>query len=229
VFGVRLDTRPSGALKVLSADERERAALFRLEADRSRFASRRAILRWLLGHYTRTPPEQIHFVYGSGGKPALAPEYGDVHFSVSRRGNFALYAFAVGRQVGIDLESTRRSEADLHAIASRYFSAGERRFLDRMTGPDWVTAFFRCWTRKEAYLKATGEGLRRLLNSVAVPLTAIDGEEVVEMPSGENGSIWAVSDVLTCGHFQAAVAAAGADWRVRRCQLQATSLDVLSP
>ena len=157
------------ALKpLLSTDERQRAARYGFARDRRRFVVARATLRLLLGRYLNLAPVRVRLSYGAHGKPALdaSQRETDLRFNVTHSEDLALYAFARGRDVGVDLEWVRPL-ADAQPIAEAFFSARERAALLELAPHQRQQAFYACWTRKEAYLKARGDGL-------AVPLDQFD-------------------------------------------------------
>ena len=153
---------------LLSDDERERAERFRFEHLRRSFILGRGSLRVLLGHRLHVEPEAIHFEYGARGKPRLATP-ATLHFNASQSGDFALFAFTSGCELGIDVERTR-SMPDLKNIADRFFCREEAAELMALPPEEREAAFFRCWTRKEAYIKAVGDGLAIPLDSFRVSL-----------------------------------------------------------
>lgn len=152
--------------RVLSPDERARAARFRRRIDGARFGVARARLRQVLARYARCASADITFDIDGRGKPHLATGIdladgvaaADLAFNVSHSGGLALVAAARGCSVGVDVE-TGRGHHDLAAIAARYFSPPERAFLGGLRGDAWRDAFFTLWTAKEAYTKAIGAGL----------------------------------------------------------------------
>jgi 4'-phosphopantetheinyl transferase len=145
--------------------ERARAARFHFERDRTAFTVARGALRTLLGRYLAQPPERIAFGYRDKGKPHLAPGApggpGDVQFNLSHSGQLGLVAFARGREIGVDIEQ-RRPLRDLLALARTSFSPAEYTAFCALPPPDQLHAFFSCWSRKEAFIKATGEGISQL-------------------------------------------------------------------
>lgn len=145
------------ATAVLSPDERERIARFRFEALRERSTLTRGILRWLLGHYLQTVPEQLVFTYGPHGKPALAST--GLHFNTSHSGDYALFAFTHAGDVGVDIEQVRGDLPRREEIARRHFAPGENERLRTVPEAERTRAFFELWTRKEAFVKARGAGL----------------------------------------------------------------------
>ncbi len=141
----------------LSEDERERAARFVFERDRRRFTVARGALRAILGRCLGVDPAAVPLRTAAKGKPEIG-ERSDLRFSVSHSEELALYALARGREVGIDVERLRPLP-EAERIAERYFAPEERAALRAVPPDDRAAAFFRLWTRKEAYAKATGEGV----------------------------------------------------------------------
>ena len=156
---------------VLSPDELERAERYRHPTDRARFVACRGVLRGLLASYLDRSPRAVRFAYGRQGKPTLDMESStlDLRFNASRRGNLALYAVASGRDVGVDLEPVDPTFAT-REVAERFFSPREVEALRALPEVQQTEAFFHCWTRKEAYLKALGTGLSIPLDSFDVSL-----------------------------------------------------------
>jgi len=177
----------AAALGVLSPDELLRARRFHFPRDRRRFAVARATLRVLLGGYLDTPPEALRFSYGEHGKPRIPGVR--LRFNVSHSGGRALLAFAFDRELGIDLEQERPLD-DARELAERYFAPGEARALGELPEPELIPAFFRCWTRKEAFIKATGKGLTQALDAFEVSfapgerarLLHVDGRPAEKQP-----------------------------------------------
>jgi 4'-phosphopantetheinyl transferase len=158
----------------LSADEQERAARFRFERDRRRFIAARGILRTIAGRYLGLPAASLRFRYNPWGKPALnlTNEQGWLSFNLSHSHQMALYAFAREQTLGIDVEYIRPlEESELEQLAAYHFSPYESAMLKSLPGREKLQAFFACWTRKEAYIKARGQGLMIPLSSFDVTLT----------------------------------------------------------
>lgn len=159
VWCVALDGPSEGFYASLGPDERERSARFRFERDRRRFVVAHGVLRDLLGRYLGTEPGEVRFAYSAFGKPALSPEFGSrFKFNLSHSAGCALIAVAAGAEIGVDVERVR-SLPDQVEIARRFFSAAEVDQLRRLPSDRRTEAFFGCWTKKEAYGKARGEGL----------------------------------------------------------------------
>lgn len=166
-----LDVAARPLVGLLSADERARAARFAFDRERRRYIVARARLRQLLGERLGAAPESLQFVYKAHGKPALARCTGqrDLRFNLSHCGEFAAYAFAEGREVGVDIEEVRELP-DADDIAMRFFSRRERSAYLRLPRRERPQGFFNCWTRKEAFIKALGEGLSHPLDTFDVSL-----------------------------------------------------------
>jgi 4'-phosphopantetheinyl transferase len=147
--------------RLLSRDENERASRFRFERDRKRFTVCRGILREILGTYLRKDPERIDFTYGPQGKPYLKGSdrqaNGSLYFNVSHSSGWAIYALGLS-EVGVDLEFVRPIP-EMQALVDQYFSVAERRAFGSVPPNLQSKAFYHCWTRKEAYVKALGGGL----------------------------------------------------------------------
>lgn len=172
----------------LSADERQRAEAFHFARDRERYVAARATLRTLLGGYLGRVPGEIEFVMGAAGKPSLTPAMRerDVRFNVSHSNEVGLFAFALGVEVGVDVEYCR-ADVDLIDLARRFFSPGEFEETRCAPAAGARDVFYSIWSRKEACLKATGEGLRVALDSFTVK--AADSVRVsrVHVPTAQGG------------------------------------------
>lgn len=177
----------------LSGDERERAQRFIFERDRNSFTVARGILRHLLGQYLKCQPQTIEFSYDSNGKPELAgsPSALPIRFNLSHSHGVALFAVTLERRVGIDLELVR-TEAAGKEIAARYFSAQEANDLRGLPTEQQAEGFFLCWTRKEAYVKAKGNGLQIPLNSFHVSLSP--GQPATL--SADDAALWSIESFV---------------------------------
>jgi 4'-phosphopantetheinyl transferase len=147
-----------GFERLLSPNERSRAAAFRFPRDRSRFVAARGLLRTLLGDRLGVDPKLIEFSYGEHGKPQLADDEQNVHFNLSHSAGVMALAICEGREVGVDVEAVRE---DLFAegIARRYLPAEVAEEIERRAGTERSREFFRAWVRQEAYAKGRGAGL----------------------------------------------------------------------
>jgi len=150
----------------LAPDEWERAHRFRFDKHRRQYVVGRGALRTLVAAYTGTRPERVQFRYGDRGKPYLADPAGDLELNLSNSDEMALVGFVRGVEIGVDIEFLKPMP-DCEQISERFFSESERAVLRSQPADRKEEAFFNCWTRKEAYLKAVGTGL-------AVPLDSFD-------------------------------------------------------
>jgi 4'-phosphopantetheinyl transferase len=194
-------TNIAAMLETLSPVERARARRFRFEVDRRRFVVCRGLLRQILSQWVAERPAQIHFAVNSYGKPFL-PDW-RVAFNVSHSGGRALIAVTSGRELGVDIERINPAFAQ-EQIPERYFSRAEVRALRSLPQSEQTSAFFRCWTRKEAYIKARGFGLSMPLDSFDVTLQA-------ELPAAilRGGDGWSLQALPAPEGFAAALAVEG--------------------
>jgi 4'-phosphopantetheinyl transferase len=200
------DYRVKTPESLLSPDERERADRYRFKADSLRYVQARCLLREVLSFYKKCTPEEIIFEYTKHGKPCLKGEpHGGVQFNVSHSGDMVAVAVSCGRRVGIDIEKIRDdiSESD---TSLRFFSETEIAAIQNSHGRAKAELFFRIWTRKEALLKATGEGIGGLPGSPDL----LDNDEI-----SLNGTVWQVYDLQISPGFSAALATEGSGSVVR--------------
>ena len=222
VVRVRLDVVPSRAMEVLDDRERQRAARFMFDRDRQRFVAVHAWVRILIGRCVGHRPESLRFSYGPHGKPALAEPQTDLRFNVSHGGERALLALTLGRDVGIDIEQER--PIDVLDLARRFFSRSEWEALQAVDASERIPAFFRGWTRKEAFLKALGVGLGGFpLSGFAVSLADDASQPLLRSCSASPDALrkWRIVPLLTDEGYAAALAAQAGDWRVVRCDAMA--------
>lgn len=214
-----MDQPPSqiqGFLHSLAADERTRVGRFYFERDREHFIAARGVLRTILGCYSNRAPECLSFCYGSHGKPALAGESDRdaIRFNVSHSHGVALYAVTRGREVGIDLERVRFDLAVME-IAERFFSRREVAMLRTLPTEEQRQEFFRYWTRKEAYIKARGEGLTLPLDQCDVSLAPGDPDAVLGTQGDPTeASRWFLQELTPAPGYVAALAVEGRAWRL---------------
>jgi len=199
----------------LSPDERRRAERFRFERDQRRFHAARGALRELLGGYLDAEPERLGFAEGAHGKPELAAPGGSgLRFNLSHSGELALCAVARGRELGVDIEQAREL-ADAEAMARRFFSAAENAALAALPDAERLGAFFRCWTRKEAYLKAVGAGLLQALDGFDVTLFPEAGECGLSVRGRpEEAARWSLLALAVDPGYAAALVAERPAWRL---------------
>jgi len=220
VWIARLD-QPVAAIAdcraILSNDERARADRFHFERDRTAYTVARAALRSLLGKYLGIMPTSIEFQYSEHGKPYLdpAPNSASIGFNISHSHGLALLAFAVNRQVGVDVEQIRPDFGTLE-IAQRFFSAAEVQALLAQPPEHQAECFFNCWTRKEAYIKAIGEGLSCPLHRFDVTLSMDQPARLLatRVPS-QDASQWSMHNLDVGPGHKAAVIAEGDDWTLK--------------
>jgi len=202
---------------LLAPDESARAERFRFERDRRRFTVARGVLRTLLAGYLETDPRRVAFRYGSHGKPVLdggaAGEH-EVRFNVSHSGEMALFAFSRGRELGVDVEEVRPMEDGLD-IAERFFSEAEVAVFRSLPAEVRDDAFFNCWTRKEAYIKAVGEGLSFPLHVFDVSL--VPGEPACLLASRDprQAERWSLRGLPDPARgYRAAIVVEGGGWEL---------------
>jgi 4'-phosphopantetheinyl transferase len=207
----RLDApadRLDALAETLSADERARADRFAFDVHRLRFVAARGRLREVLGRYLGAPPASLRFAYGPHGKPELRDAPG-LRFNLSHSGSAALLAVSPDRPVGVDLEEARPL-ADFESLADRVFSPRERRALDALPPSGRLAAFYLGWTRKEAYLKALGDGLARPLDRFSVSLSPGEPARLLDaFGDPEEPARWSLLDVTPWPGFAACLAAPG--------------------
>jgi|CXWL01.1.fsa_nt_gi 4'-phosphopantetheinyl transferase len=145
--------------ELLSPDERARADRFRFEIHRRRFTAGRGLLREALGRWLGAEPRSLVFRYGAKGKPSLStPSAPDLRFNLSHSQDLGLLAVAWGRELGVDVEACRPLE-DAAGLVERFFAPGERAAFSALQAERRLAGFYSGWTRKEAYVKARGDGL----------------------------------------------------------------------
>src|SRR5262249_10829075 len=187
---------------------------FRSESARTQFVVTRAALRSILSDYLDLSPLRLSFVHGPQGKPALA-NWGWLHFNVSHSQDVALIAVTRRSEIGVDVERLRPFINDL-GMAERYFSPRETELLRALTGTRRSEAFFHAWTRKEAYLKASGKGLSYGLERVEVTLLPEDEPRFVRIDGCERlASEWSLRHLVPAVGCVGAVTLQGHDYQLR--------------
>lgn len=218
VWEASLNRRPAEVARLrrlLAADECARADRFRFERDRSRYIVGRGVLRILLGRYLGAAAQDVAFEYGSFQKPRLAD--GRLWFNVSHSGPLAMYAVTTAGEVGIDVELADRDFAR-ERIAERFFSPAEVSALRSLPEPLQPLAFLTCWTRKEAFIKARGDGLSLALDSFDVTLKPGSPAMLLGTAWSEvEPRQWSFRDISDpSAGYVAAVAIRGDGWRLVR-------------
>jgi 4'-phosphopantetheinyl transferase len=195
----------------LAPDEIARANRFLFQRDRNSFVATRGILRELLGRYVNRSPGQIEFDYCPKGKPLLRePLESPVQFNVSHSHGLALLTFALGRHLGVDVELVR-PDFSSDEIAAKFFSTQEVIELQALPPSLRTEGFFLCWTLKEAYVKARGEGLQIPLDSFHVSFTPGQPERLQSSDSFR----WSVRSLRPAPRYVGALVGEGGGWRPR--------------
>jgi 4'-phosphopantetheinyl transferase len=209
---------------MLAANELERAKDFRFAEPRQRFVIARRALRSLLGGYLGIRPTAIQLTAADNGKPRLAGKHAasDLHFNVSHSGDLALIILAVGCEVGADVEHVR-DVGHMEQIARRFFHPAETKTLLEMPAADRSSTFLRCWTGKEAVLKAFGTGITGSLSEFEVPLGEswqgwIQGS--ADSPNADGSRCW-LQQLTPCDGYVGAVACVESQRTVRRFMFSA--------
>lgn len=211
--------RPPARLARLAASldpaERERAARFRFDVHRDRFTAGRGLLRRLLGRLLGMPPEEVGFRYGRKGKPDLALPPGragaDLRFNLTHSANGALFAVSRGRTLGVDLERLRPLD-DADALVERFFHPAERRVFADLAPKERLSCFYSGWTRKEAYVKARGDGLSLPTTEFEVVLAPGEPPRLVGFErEPEEVARWSFASFEPARSFLGAVAVEGGE------------------
>jgi 4'-phosphopantetheinyl transferase len=219
VWRASLDVAPwhrQQLLSTLASDEVAKAERFYHAQDRVRFIVARGLLRVILGRYLGVSPRRLQFRYGPWGKPALAPEFGvdDLQFNLSHAHDLALYAIARNRQVGIDLEYLR-SIPEVEQLVERYFSSHEKTAFHALAPCEQLGAFFRCWTCKEAFIKARGQGFSLAPDRFDVSIApGMPATLLGVCGNGGEASRWSLRELAPAFGYLAALAAEGNGWRL---------------
>ncbi|MEH2364598.1 4'-phosphopantetheinyl transferase HetI [Nostoc sp.] len=193
----------------LSSDEMARAERFYFPKHRQHFIAGRGILRTILGRYLGVQPSQVQFNYQQRGKPVLADTFADsgLAFNLSHSQELGLCAVNCTRPIGVDLEYIRPM-SDLEALAKRFFLPREYEMLRSLSPNQQQEIFFRYWTCKEAYLKATGDGLSQL-EQIEVSLTPTEPAKL------EITEDWSLFELIPANNYVAAVAVANFGWHLK--------------
>jgi len=197
----------------LSPDETERADRFRFEIHRNRFTVGRGLMRVILGRYCDVPPERLQFNYGPNGKPELITACegvrrtgGALHFNLAHSEGVGVLAVTQTGPVGVDVEQVRRLQ-EFNELVSQFFSAREAAEFSKLPWEQQPAAFFNLWTRKEALLKATGEGIGHSLNRVEVSFLPGEPARVLSLPAEPwAGGKWSLVELAISPSYAAALA-----------------------
>jgi 4'-phosphopantetheinyl transferase len=209
LWAVPLDAGGAGEA-LLSADERVRAGKFFRDRDGARFVAARAGLRQVLAACLGAEPGALRFVYSAVGKPSLAPEFQPdppLDFNLSHSHDLALVAVTRGASLGVDVEHEARALPDLPAMARRFFSPHEAAAMLGLPAEQQPGAFMRCWTRKEAYLKARGDGIAGGLSRFDVSVAPGEPPALLRTADDpDEARHWTLFDVAPAPGYTAAVA-----------------------
>jgi 4'-phosphopantetheinyl transferase len=213
VWRVSLDVEPEPFQPLLSPDERQRAARFHRDVHRRRFVAAHGALRRILGAYLDAAPETLAFEVGEHGKPSLREPFdregARVEFNLSHSADLALVAVTRNHPVGVDVE--RWSEVEHLELAERFFSSAERDALRSLAHVTELleAGFFAAWTRKEAYLKATGYGIARGLHHFDVTLApGVEAALLADRLDAAATQRWTVRSIVPAEGYSGAVVAA---------------------
>ncbi len=202
---------------MLQAEELQRADRFRFPRDRHHFTIAHAVLRLLLSRYMAVSPVHIRFEHNQYGKPSLCAttHQETIRFNLSHSGKLALYAFARRRELGIDVEWIHRRIDQPEQIAERYFSPDENETLRRLPEHQRRKAFFNCWTRKEAYIKAKGRGLSLPLDQFDVSLVPGEPARLLQTRNDPpDVSRWTMHELFPDPDYAAALLVEGEGWKL---------------
>jgi 4'-phosphopantetheinyl transferase len=226
VWQAKLDASPfqeSFWEMLLSEDELARARRFHFSRDRRRFAVARSSLRVILGAYLGLDPERISFLYGKRGKPYLHPSCDSrgLQFNISHSGEVVLLGITLDRTIGVDIEQLR-FDLEAENIAARFFSAAEQQSLAALPASQKYPAFFNCWTRKEAFIKAKGDGLFLPLNQFDVSLEpGAPPKLLATRPNAKEASRWSFAAPDTpAGYVAAVIVESGIPLKCCPCKMQ---------
>lgn len=193
--------------ETLSNDEKIRAQRFRFPQHQNRFIVARGLLRKTLADYLRIKPAHIKFEYNQKGKPRISGGGIDrLEFNISHSQNLALYGITLNRPIGVDLEYIRDFE-QVEPIAQRFFTPQEYQQIKSLPKPQQQETFFRAWTAKEAYLKATGEGLSGGLDTVEIELNRKQPLKLISINQNpQAANHWRLYELNPAPNYQAAIA-----------------------
>jgi 4'-phosphopantetheinyl transferase len=196
IWRIELDGPPSSIAALhsaLSSEERERAARFRTLELRSRWTAARGALRHILAIYTGMEPSSLVFETGPQGKPALVPNSASVSFNLSHTSGLALLGIAESGRIGVDAESIRR-EIEVEDLSRRFFAEAETEEILALAPEAQLVAFFTCWTRKEAFVKALGLGLSAPLDQFRVTVSADEPARLISI-AWDHADQWSLVDL----------------------------------
>ncbi len=201
----------------LAVDERARAERFYFQKHREHFIAGRGLLRNILSRYLDREPDRLRFCYNAYGKPSLTEETGaeGLCFNLSHSHEMALYAVTHGREIGVDIEYFRPN-VETEKLAERFFSPREAAVLRALPEQLRKEGFFNCWTRKEAYIKAEGQGMSIPLSTFDVSLMPGEPAALLHTESHpQETSRWSLQALHPEPSYAAALAVKGHDWELK--------------
>jgi 4'-phosphopantetheinyl transferase len=210
------DHAPESFRSLLAEDEISRADRFHFTKDRNHYIVARGLLRKLLASYLKVGAEELRFAYAEKGKPFLTEnQHGLINFNLAHSHELAVYAFSAERELGVDLEFIRKDFGG-EKIAERFFSPREIDVLRTVPVDLKNEAFFNCWTRKEAYIKARGEGLSMPLDQFDVSLAPGEAAALLRNHKEPGETVrWSMQSVEMPDGYVAALVAEGHNWRLK--------------
>lgn len=198
------DNQLNDFFALLNDEEQARAQRFHFLKDRHHFVAARGILKKLLGTYLKLAPQSLNFSYSAFGKPFLK-EHPSLQFNLSHSNQMTLIAITLNYAVGIDIESMHRI-CDMDLIAQRYFSAREYEILKNLSNTEKTQTFYNGWTRKEAFLKAHGQGLSYSLDKVEVTMHPNETVKFLALHDAqENISEWSLYELAPLTQYASAL------------------------
>lgn len=213
IWRVALD-RPASQIQnlaqTLSDSELQRAERFHFARDKNYFIVGRGALRTILSRYLKVAPNLVQFSYGPCGKPEIADNLDStLCFNLSHSQGLALYAVTRSRKIGVDIEQIR-PVPNMESIAERFFSQQENAAFKAVSAEQKLAAFFNCWTRKEAYIKAIGDGLSFPLDRFSVSLTPGEPAQLLNVEGDSTApSLWYLKALVPAPNYVAAIAVEG--------------------
>ena len=214
VWAIKLDDHSidlARARELISADERERAERFRFERDRRRYLIAHVALHGILGRYLPAESGRLSFAYGSNGKPRLGPELAPagLRFNLSHSNELALLTITRAGEIGVDVEFVKEN-FEFHDIAEKFFTAREVAAMRSLPVELQRRAFFKCWTSKEAFLKAKGTGLSGNLDEVEIAFRSGQGIQITAEVPG-----WSLTELNPIDGYEAAIVVEGPSLQIR--------------
>ncbi|HEV2395658.1 MAG TPA: 4'-phosphopantetheinyl transferase superfamily protein [Candidatus Sulfotelmatobacter sp.] len=217
-FPLRISGSALAALeKCLSKDEQVRMRRFHAQRDGQRFAAAHGMLRSILAAYTGCPRSQLEFITSEFGKPRLAGSNSALRFNLSHSRERALLGVRRDREIGVDIEAIKQ-DVECEKLAKRFFSDREQETLLQMNGEAQIRAFFRCWTCKEAFLKAQAVGLSRSLESFDIDLQSERVRLAATRPDAGEAERWSIVEINAAPGYASAICVEGRAETIRLFQ-----------